>query len=259
MHAHFVLAHPEPKSFNAHLVRTGDETLRAQGWTTTVSNLYAMGFDPCERADHYRDRVNPDRFDPQAEQRHASETGTLPRVVAEELERLDRADLVILQYPMWWHLPPAIMKGWFDRVWAYGAAYTSVKRFEDGRFVGKRAMLSITVGTSRETYGYDGRSGDIDLMLWPVNFNLAYAGFTVLQSFVAYGVEAGLRYSDPTQIENRLATVTRDFRLVLHDGASARATIPFNRKADWGADGRIASDAPVFSPFIRHRKAIDLT
>jgi len=43
--------------------------------------------------------------------------------------------------------------------------YTSKKRFEKGRFVGKRAMLSVTVGTSRSTYEYDGRSGDIDLML----------------------------------------------------------------------------------------------
>jgi NAD(P)H dehydrogenase (quinone) len=81
---------------------------------------------------------------------------------------------------MWWHLPPAMLKGWFDRVLAYGEAYTSSKRFENGRFVGKRAMLSVTVGTSRETYAHDGRSGDIDLMLWPVNFSLAYLGCTVL-------------------------------------------------------------------------------
>ncbi len=50
---------------------------------------------------------------------------------------------------MWWHLPPAMLKGWFDRVLAYGDAYTSRKRFENGRFVGKRAMFSVTVGTSR--------------------------------------------------------------------------------------------------------------
>jgi Flavodoxin-like fold len=56
---------------------------------------------------------------------------------------------------MWWHLPPAILKGWFDRVLACGAAYTSKKRFERERFVGKRAMLSVTVGTSRSTYEHD--------------------------------------------------------------------------------------------------------
>lgn len=258
MHAHFVLAHPEPKSFNAHLVRCGAQTLEAEGWTTSVSDLYAMGFDPCERADYFPDRVEPKRFDIQSEQRHASDTGTLARDVTEELERMDRADLLILQYPMWWHLPPAILKGWFDRVWAYGAAYTSTKRFENGRFTGKRAMLSVTVGTSPQTYMHDGRSGDIDLMLWPVNFNLAYAGFAVLQHFVAYGVEAGLCYSEPEIVEARLQDVVRDFRATLRGGASGRTVIPFNRRAEWGADGRIVPGAPVYSPFIRRKQRLEL-
>jgi NAD(P)H dehydrogenase (quinone) len=220
--------------------------LEVAGWTATVSDLYAMGFDPCERSEHYEGRTNPHRFDVQAEQRHASENGTLPAHVIEELGRMDRADLVVLQYPMWWH-----------RVWAYGAAYTSSKRFENGRFVGKRAMLSVTVGTSPETYMHDGRSGDIDLMLWPVNFTLAYAGFTVLEPFVAYGVEAGLRYSDPAVIKARLKGIVDEFRANLLD-LDRRAIIPFNRKAEWGADGRIVPDAPVYSPFIRRKRHLDL-
>jgi NAD(P)H dehydrogenase (quinone) len=258
MHAHFVLAHPEPNSFNAHLIQLGVETLTTEGWTTTTSDLYAMGFDPCEQGDFFSDRVDPRRFDVQAEQRHASKSGTLAAHVVEELERMDRADLLILQYPMWWHLPPAILKGWFDRVWAYGAAYTSTKRFENGRFAGKRAMLSVTVGTSRETYMYDGRSGDIDLMLWPVNFNLAYVGYTVLQHFIAYGVEAGLRYSDPAAVEARLHGVAHDFQQTLRGGANERAVIPFNRKSEWGPDGRIVSEASVYSPFIRRKVRLDL-
>ena len=107
-----------------------------------MSDLYAMDFDPCERAEHYAARRQPGRFDVQLEQRHASEQGTVPEVVAAEIERLDRADLLILQYPMWWHLPPAMLKGWLDRVLIFGEVYASQKRFEKGRFVGKRAMLS---------------------------------------------------------------------------------------------------------------------
>ena len=122
MHAHFVLAHPEPQSFNAHLVLAGSSALEAEGWTVSVSDLYAMGFDPCERPEHYLGRADTARFDTQVEQRHASEGGNLPKVVTDELWRLDRADLLVLQYPMWWHLPPAMLKGWFDRVLAYGAA-----------------------------------------------------------------------------------------------------------------------------------------
>jgi NAD(P)H dehydrogenase (quinone) len=257
MHAHFVLAHPEPQSFNASLVREGAAALKDGGWTVSVSDLYAMGFDPCERPQHFIDRSDPRRFDAQAEQGHASARGTLPSAVTQELELLDRADLLVLQYPMWWHLPPAILKGWFDRVLAYGEVYTSAKRFEDGRFLGKRAMLSVTVGTSAATYGHDGRSGDIDLMLWPVNFSLAYVGFTVLAPFVAYGVEAGLRYSDPATIEVRLRTILADFRAALSSTAD-RAVIPFNRKAEWGQDGRIVPGAPVYSPFVRRRKHLEL-
>ncbi len=257
MHAHFVLAHPEPQSFNAHLVAAGSAALQAAGWTTSVSDLYAMGFDPCERAEHFTSRAAPDRFDAQSEQRHASQTNALPNVVLNEIALLDRADFVVLQYPMWWHLPPAMLKGWFDRVFAYGEVYTSRKRWENGRFVGKRAMLSVTVGTSRETYAFDGRSGDIDLMLWPVNFTLAYVGFDVTKPFIGYGVEAGLRYSDPSDIEARLAGVVEDFCADL-PLAMQRATVPFNRMAEWGADGRIVPGAPVYSPFVRRNERLEL-
>jgi NAD(P)H dehydrogenase (quinone) len=75
---------------------------------------------------------------------------------------MDRAGVLILQYPMWWRPSPAILKGWFDRIFTYGEGYTTQERWENGRFVGKSAMLSVTVGTSKETYAFDGRSGDID-------------------------------------------------------------------------------------------------
>ena len=60
------------------------------------------------------------------------------------------------------------------------------------------------MGTSRETYSYNGRSGDINLMLWPVNFTLAFVGYTVISPFVAYGVESGIQYSESKVIANRL-------------------------------------------------------
>jgi len=97
MHTHFVLAPPEPQSFNAHLVRSGSAALEAEGWTVSVSDLYAMGFDPCERPEHFVDRAVPTRFDVQAELRHATDTGTLPNVVTAELALMDRAELLVLQ------------------------------------------------------------------------------------------------------------------------------------------------------------------
>jgi NAD(P)H dehydrogenase (quinone) len=257
MHAHIVLAHPESKSFNGNLAEVARETLQQQGWSVSFSDLYNMGFDPCERFEHYMKPQNSERFNVQAEQRHASKEGTIPTDVTDEIARLDASDLLILQYPMWWHLPPAILKGWYDRVLIYGEVYASRKRFETGRFKGKRAMLSVTVGTSPETYAYDGRSGDIDLMLWPVNFTLAYVGYTVLTPFIAYGVEAGIRYSDPSVVEKRLKTIEEDLaeRLTNLDKVPS---IPFNRMDEWGEDGRVNRSAPVYSPFVRHKRELEL-
>lgn len=257
MRAHIVLAHPEPKSYNAHLAATARDALERKGWSVTVSDLYQMGFDPCERPEHYAAPLDRGRFDVQSEQRHASANQTIPAEVAAEIARVDQADLLILQYPMWWHLPPAILKGWFDRVFIYGDVYTSKKRFENGRFVGKKAMLSATVGTSEDTYAYNGRSGDIDLLLWPVNFSLAYGGFSVLEPFVAYGVEAGLRYSDSSAVEARLKAIRANLAATLSQVETIPA-IPFNQMAHWGSDGRITPDAPVYSPFIRRKPQLNL-
>ena len=47
MRAHIVLAHPEPKSYNGHLARLAEQALSGRGWQVTLSDLSAMGFDPC--------------------------------------------------------------------------------------------------------------------------------------------------------------------------------------------------------------------
>ena len=90
MHALIVLAHPEQKSFNAQLARLCMEELRHQGYTVETSDLYRMNFDPLERACHYRDLKDPDWFDPQAQQKSASETGSLPQEVSAEISKLER-------------------------------------------------------------------------------------------------------------------------------------------------------------------------
>ena len=257
MRAHIVLAHPEPRSYNANLADIARKPLEASGWTTTLSDLYQLQFDPCERASHYPAPLDKTRFDVQAEQRHASNNASIPADVAAQIALLDQADLLILQYPMWWHMPPAMLKGWLDRVLLFGEVYSSKQRFEHGRFVGKRAMLSVTVGTSQETYAFNGRSGDIDLMLWPGNFSLAYVGYSVLTPFIAYGVEGGLRYSDSSIIETRLKGVEHGLASTLAN-IDRIAVVPFNTMAQWGSDGRIKADAPVYSPYVRHKQALDL-
>jgi NAD(P)H dehydrogenase (quinone) len=98
MRAHIVCAHPEPSSYNAQLAATAREAeaVERRGWSVTLSDLYAISFNPCERAAHYPDPLDPRRFDVQPEQRNASQQQALPADVAAEIARLDAADLLIL-------------------------------------------------------------------------------------------------------------------------------------------------------------------
>jgi len=132
MRALIVLAHPEPASFNGAMKDVAVATLSGLGHGVELSDLYALSFDPVEGPERDRVRRDADRFTAQTEQRHAWETGTLSPDVAAEIDKLERADLVIFQYPMWWYGMPAILKGWLDRVLVYGGLYTSTMRYDAG-------------------------------------------------------------------------------------------------------------------------------
>lgn len=246
-----VLAHPEEKSFNAQMAQIAVDTLsRAPGSDAQLLDLYRMGFEPCESGDHFPSRLDEDRFDAQAEQRHAADTDTLPADVRCHLEAVERADVLILQYPIWWYTPPAILKGWLDRVFVYGRAYTSRRRYDSGFFKGKRAMLSVSAGAPEATYAYNGRNADVDLILWPMNFTLSYLGFTVLQPFVSFGIEGGLKYSDEGDAVRRLTGYQNSFATVL-ENLETRKIIPFNGWEDWDDQGRLKPGVRGYSPFMR--------
>src|SRR3546814_15609657 len=115
------------------------------------------------------------------------ENGTISGDIKAEQAKLARAELLILQFPIWWFSPPAILKGWFDRVFARGFAYHTGRKYDTGMFKGKFAMVAATTGTSEDTYAPDGIDGSILSVLWPVhNSLLRYSGFDVLPPFVAY-------------------------------------------------------------------------
>jgi len=180
MHALIVVAHPEPRSFNAALKDVAAATLERQGYTVEVSDLYAEGFDPVEGPDKYEPRRHRDAFAPLVEQREAWHNDTLPADVEREIARLERADLLILQFPLWWHAQPAILKGWFDRVFVSGGLYTSKMRYDRGYFRGRRALLSVTIGAPASVLGPGSRGGDIDTLLWPMQYSQYYMTFSVL-------------------------------------------------------------------------------
>lgn len=188
MNIFIVYAHPEPSSFNGAMKDLAVETLTTQGHRVEVSDLYAMSWNPVTGPEDFvGDRSVTSRLSIAREQTHAMENGTIAEDIKAEQAKLARADLLILQFPLWWFSPPAILKGWFDRVFARGFAYHAGRKYDTGMFKGKLAMVAATTGTSEDTYAPDGIDGSILSVLWPVhNGLLRYSGFDVLLPFVAY-------------------------------------------------------------------------
>lgn len=242
MNVLIVHSHPEPTSFNAALKNTAVLALRRRGHCVTVSDLYAEGFDPVEAPRHYRQRADPQRFAALAEQRHASENDGLPADVRREIARLERADLVILQFPLWWHAQPAMLKGWFDRVFVSGGLYTSTKRYDRGHFRGRRALLSVTSGAPAAAFEAGGRGGgDMTQLLWPIHYSLHYMGFTVLPPFVAHGVQGhGYAYADAGAFTQHLEERRQawEARVVALPDDRPLAFPGWN---DWDEEGRAAA------------------
>jgi NAD(P)H dehydrogenase (quinone) len=182
-----VHAHPEPTSFNAALRDAAVDRLRADGHRVAVSDLFADRFDPVPGRHDFTTCADPDRFHYQAEQAHAAANGGFCAEIAREQQRVREADLLILQFPLWWGAAPAIMKGWFERVLAYGFAYVDGRRFDTGLLKGRSALVCVTTGGTRERFSDAGVYGEIDKVLWPVTrTTLEYMGLSVEEPYVAY-------------------------------------------------------------------------
>ena len=216
-----VYAHPEPNSFNGAMKDLAVDTLHRRGDNVEVSDLYAMKFNAVVGADDFQgERRDPDFLSIPAEQTRAYKTGTLaPDIVAEQ-KKVECADLIILQFPVWWFGMPAILKGWVDRVFARGFAYVAGRKYDTGMLRGKTAMVAATTGTSADTYAPDGIDGDIHTVLWPVhNGLLRYCGLDVIEPFVAYmpgRVGAEMRKSYLDDYKARLLKIENAPRLFFH-------------------------------------------
>ena len=100
-----ILAHPGPGSFNHAIAETARQTLLHNGHTVFFHDLYAEGFDPILPA------------------HEIPKDATLPPEIARHCAEIASTDGIIVVHPNWWGQPPAILKGWIDRVIRPGVAY----------------------------------------------------------------------------------------------------------------------------------------
>lgn len=100
-----ILAHPCPGSFNHAIAAMAEATLRESGHTVTVHDLYAEQFDPLLPCDEI------------------PRNAMLPPDIALHCGEIAVAEGIVIVHPDWWGMPPAILKGWIDRVLRPGVAY----------------------------------------------------------------------------------------------------------------------------------------
>lgn len=230
MNVFIVFAHPEHRSFNGAMLDAAQSALRSSGARVEISDLYAMGFNPVPGRHDFHSTHSSERFSYEEEQWHAHHNDGFREEIKLEQEKLLRADLVILQFPLWWFSMPAILKGWVDRVLAYGFAYGGGRWYDEGVFANKKAMIAVTVGGVETAYGPDGLQGDIDKILYPIQHGiLQYVGFQVLQPFIAYSAN----YAD---VERR-AQVLAEYKKRLEQ-IDAETPVPPTRISDYDGDLR---------------------
>jgi NAD(P)H dehydrogenase (quinone) len=194
MNVLLVYAHPEPGSFNGAMRDTAVRVLTGAGHAVVVSDLHAMRFDPVGGPHDFTDLQDAGFFRYQREQRHAAATGTFAPELQAEIEKVRRADLLLLQFPLWWYSLPAILKGWIDRVFAMGFAYDAGRTFDNGPLAGRRAMVAVTTGGLESSFADGALNPRINEILFHIHYGMfRLTGMKVLPPFVAHGA---VRISD---------------------------------------------------------------
>ena len=156
-----VLGHPNKGSFNHAIAMTAVEALKTSRHEVMFHDLYAEGFDPVLTHEEFTAEEVSD----------ASVKAQCDEVVA--------ADAIVMVHPCWWGQPPAMLKGWIDRVLRYGVAYTFKE--ENGQEVGVgllRARTALVFNTCMTTEEMDRTHyGDPLEGLWK-NSVLGFCGVT---------------------------------------------------------------------------------
>ena len=100
-----ILAHPDPNSFNRAIAKTAIEVLKANGHKVLFHDLYK------------------EKFDPLLHTKEIAKNAKLPANIKRHCEEIAIVDGIIIVHPNWWGQPPAILKGWVDRVIRPDVAY----------------------------------------------------------------------------------------------------------------------------------------
>lgn len=134
-----VYSNPDENSFSNDIKIFVRDYFLERGDRVEIRDLYKIGFNPLVSL----------------EELQALEEGETFADVREEQEYLEWADTVIFIYPIWWQIP-AMMKGYFDRVFAYEYAYKYTSHGPKGLLPPKKVLRFNPMGTPNEIYERNG-------------------------------------------------------------------------------------------------------
>jgi len=139
-----ILAHPDKESFNHAIAETAFATLKQKGHELYYHDLYA------------------ERFDPILPGEEIAKDADIPQQIERYCRELSESEGIIIVHPNWWGQPPAILKGWIDRVIRPGVAYEFLEGDQGeglprGLLPAKTAMVFNTSNTpslrEKEVFG----------------------------------------------------------------------------------------------------------
>ena len=131
-----IYSHPNPESFNHAILETYVDTLKDAGHEVRVRDLYAESFDPVLKGEDLATMA----------------AGEIPESVKGEQAHVAWADVLTFIYPLWWAGPPAIAKGYLDRVFSAGFAYSFGPEGLQRLLTDKQVATIVTIGDTEENY-----------------------------------------------------------------------------------------------------------
>jgi NAD(P)H dehydrogenase (quinone) len=181
-----VVAHPDQSSFNLSVARSYQAALTAKGHQVVLRDLYAVGFDPRLHADEIPGAKN---FAARAD-------------VSAERALLADVQSFAFVYPLWFNAPPAMLKGYFDRVFGMGFAYAPGGGGTAPLLTG-RSMLCFTSSGAPESWVRSTGAWDALSKLFDEHF-AAVCGLKILEHVHFGNVVPGMRAD---VVERHLARV----------------------------------------------------
>ena len=158
-----VYAHPNKLSFNHALKETAVKFLTEKGCNVEIRDLYEISFNPVLSSSDFI----------------TFSEGKVPDDIKKEQDYITKADKIIFISPIWWTSFPAILKGYFDRIFSYGFAYLYENHEARGLLSGKEALFISTTGTPYDIYKVRGYHNSLEML--QDEGILKFSGFKTLE------------------------------------------------------------------------------